>query len=111
MQNYQNLKSDNETTKRTICKINQEKEECIENIKRQYERQKQKELETLREYVNKDKDNMNNYTNEVSSLVQALKNKDREIQEIQENMAGWKKDTLAKLAEKFEVELNKELDK
>ena len=41
----------------------------------------------------------------------ALKNKDREIQDIQENMVGWKKDTLTKLAEKFEVELNKELDK
>ncbi len=54
---------------------------------------------------------MNNYTNEVSSLVAALKNKDREIQDIQENMSGWKKDTLAKLAEKFEVELNKELDR
>jgi DNA-binding transcriptional MerR regulator len=59
----------------------------------------------------KDSDSMNNYTNEVSSLVSALKNKDREIQEIQENMSGWKKDTLAKLAEKFEVELNKELDR
>jgi hypothetical protein len=47
----------------------------------------------------------------VSSLVAALKNKDREIQDIQENMVGWKKETLTKLAEKFEVELNKELDK
>jgi len=59
----------------------------------------------------KDQDTLNNYTNEVSSLVAALKNKDREIQDIQENMVGWKKDTLTKLAEKFEVELNKELDK
>ena len=40
-----------------------------------------------------------------------MKNKDREIQDIQENMSCWKKDTLAKLAEKFEVELNKELDR
>ena len=54
---------------------------------------------------------MNNYTNEISSLVSALKNKDREIQEIQENMVGWKKETLTKLADKFEVELNKELDR
>jgi hypothetical protein len=54
---------------------------------------------------------MNNYTNEVSSLVVALKNKDQEIQEIQLNMAEWKKETLTKLAQKFEVELNKELDK
>jgi hypothetical protein len=54
---------------------------------------------------------LNNYTNEISSLVSALKNKDREIQEIQENMVGWKKETLTKLADKFEVELNKELDR
>ena len=62
-------------------------------------------------FVSKDQDTLNNYTNEVSSLVAALKNKDREIQDIQENMVGWKKETLTKLAEKFEVELNKELDK
>jgi hypothetical protein len=54
---------------------------------------------------------MNNYTNEVSSLVVALKNKDKEIQEIQLNMTEWKKETLTKLAQKFEIELNKELDK
>jgi hypothetical protein len=62
-------------------------------------------------FFSKDQDTLNNYTNEVSSLVAALKNKDREIQDIQENMVGWKKETLTKLAEKFEVELNKELDK
>ncbi len=62
-------------------------------------------------FLSKDQDTLNNYTNEVSSLVAALKNKDREIQDIQENMVGWKKETLTKLAEKFEVELNKELDK
>ena len=54
---------------------------------------------------------MNSYSCEVNGLVSALKNKDREILEIQENMSEWKKDTLSKLAEKFEVELNKELDK
>ncbi len=52
-QNYQNLKTDNEQTKRSIVKVSQEKEESIETIKRQYERQKQKELETIREYVSK----------------------------------------------------------
>jgi len=31
--------------------------------------------------------------------------------EIQENMNLWKKETLTKLAEKFELELNKELDR
>ena len=47
----------------------------------------------------------------MEKIQNSLKNKDREIQDIQENMSGWKKDTLAKLAEKFEVELNKELDR
>ncbi len=113
MQNYQLLKSENENAHRSICKLNQEKEESIENVKRQYERQKQKELESIREYVNKDKDNINmsSYASEVNGLVSTLKNKDREIAEIQANMADWKKETLAKLADKFEVELNKELDK
>ena len=52
-QNYQNLKTDNDQTKRNIQKVAQEKEESIEAIKRKYERQKQKELETIREYVSK----------------------------------------------------------
>ena len=47
----------------------------------------------------------------MSNLAKALKNKDCEIRSIQENMLEWKKETLNKLAEKFEVELNKELDK
>ena len=54
---------------------------------------------------------MNNYTNEVNNLVAALKNKDKEIHEVQENMIQWKQDTLQKLADKFEVELSKELDR
>lgn len=108
---YQTLKAENDQTKRNLNKMLQEKEDNIESIKRQYERQKQKELESIREYINKDQDSLNNYTNEISSLVAALKNKDREIQEIQENMANWKKETLAKLAEKFENELNRELDR
>lgn len=61
--------------------------------------------------TNKDQENLNSYTNEISSLVKALKSKDNEIRSIQENMNEWKKDTLNKLAEKFEVELNKELDR
>ena len=58
-----------------------------------------------------DQESLNSYTNEISSLVSALKNKDKEILEIQENMNLWKKETLTKLAEKFELELNKELDR
>ena len=49
--NYQSLKAENEQVKRNIVKLTQEKEDSIENVKRQYERQKQKELETIREYI------------------------------------------------------------
>jgi len=105
------LKCENESARRGIAKAEQHREECVESVKRQYERQKQKELEAIREYVHKDKESMSSYTQEVAELIAALKGKDKEIQEIQENMAGWKKDTLAKLADKFEVELHKELDK
>jgi hypothetical protein len=61
--------------------------------------------------VLKDQNSLNSYTTEVGSLISALKNKDKEIQEIQENMTQWKQETLGKLAEKFEIELNKELDR
>ncbi len=50
-QNYQNLKAENEQTKRNVVKLNQEYEERVEEVKRQHERQKQKELEAIREYV------------------------------------------------------------
>lgn len=39
----------------------------------------------------------------------ALREKDRELQEIQRNMKAWKERTLAKLANKFREEMNKEL--
>lgn len=92
-------------------KIVQEKDEEIETVKRQFERQKQKELEKLREYISNDQNNLSNYTSEMSNLVEALKSKDNEIRAIQENMSDWKKETLNKLASKFEIELNQELDK
>ena len=36
-----------------MAKVAQEKEEEIEAVKRQFEKQKQKELETIREYIAK----------------------------------------------------------
>lgn len=53
IQSYQNMKSENELQKKNLVKLNQEKEDGLENIKRQYERQKQKDLETIREYISK----------------------------------------------------------
>lgn len=109
--NYQTIKTENEQNKRINSRLIQDKDDELEIIKRQFEKQKQKEFESLREYINKDQDAASTYTNEISSLVNALKNKDKEIKEIQDNMSEWKKDTLSKLADKFEVELSRELDK
>lgn len=53
VQKYQKLANENEQTKKSMSKVIQEKEQSIESIKRQYERQKQKELECLRENITK----------------------------------------------------------
>jgi MoaA/NifB/PqqE/SkfB family radical SAM enzyme len=107
----QSHKTENEQLKRNAQALVQEKEDAIENVKRQFERQKQKDLEVLRDYMMKDQNCILSNTNEINSLVQTLKNKDREIHDIQTNMNQWKQETLEKLAEKFESELNKELDR
>ena len=52
-QNFQNLKNENEQNKKSLAKASQEKDESVENIKKQYERQKQKDLDLIREYVQK----------------------------------------------------------
>ena len=52
-QKYQNLTNENEQTKKNLTKVIQEKEQSIESIKRQYEKQKQKELEHFRENISK----------------------------------------------------------
>jgi hypothetical protein len=52
-QNYQNLKNENDQNKKNLAKAVQEKEESIDNIKKQYERQKQKDADLIREYVHK----------------------------------------------------------
>ncbi|RNA16341.1 trichohyalin-like isoform X2, partial [Brachionus plicatilis] len=110
-QSFQSLKTESEQVKRVNARLIQEKDEELEMIKKKCEKQKQKELESIREFINKDNDFSSNYNTEINSLVNALKNKDKEIKEIQDNMAEWKKETLTKLADKFEIELNRELDK
>ena len=52
-QKYQKSVNDSEQTKKNLGKIIQEKEQDVESIKRQCERQKQKELETLRANMTK----------------------------------------------------------
>jgi cbb3-type cytochrome oxidase cytochrome c subunit len=52
-QNYQNLKNENDQNKKNLAKAVQEKEESVDNIKKQYERQKQKDADLIREYVHK----------------------------------------------------------
>lgn len=41
----------------------------------------------------------------------ALKQKDKELRDIQKSLNSWKEDTAEKFAKKFEDELNKELEK
>lgn len=53
IQKYQKSVNDSEQTKKNLNKIIQEKEQDVESIKRQCERQKQKELETLRSNMTK----------------------------------------------------------
>lgn len=79
-------------------------------IKKKYEEQKQKELE-VKNFINKDKIFFNNFNTEMKNIVNELNSKDKEIKEIRENMTKWKNETLNKLADKFENELNKQLDK
>lgn len=52
-QKYQKAMSDGEHSKKSLTKIIQEKEQYIETVKRQCEKQKQKDLETLRENLSK----------------------------------------------------------
>lgn len=52
-QKYQKSVSDAEQTKKSLGKMIQEKEQDVESVKRQCERQKQKELETLRSNISK----------------------------------------------------------
>lgn len=110
-QSYQNLKNENEQVKRVNARLIQEKDNELELIKKKIEKQKQREFDSIKNFKNKDNDLSFSYNTEINNLVNALKNKDKEIKEIQDNMDEWKKETLNKLANKFEDELNRELDK
>jgi hypothetical protein len=48
---YQSIQVENERFKKSVSKLNIEKEETIDVVKKQYEKQKQKDLEALREYI------------------------------------------------------------
>jgi len=45
------------------------------------------------------------------AMQQALREKDKDLQEIQRNMASWKKQQTDKLAHKFNEKMNEELEK
>ena len=45
------------------------------------------------------------------SMHKALREKDRELKEIQTNMKVWKDDTVEKISKKFQDEMNRELEK
>ncbi len=46
-----------------------------------------------------------------NNVYKALREKDTELREIQQNMTKWREQTAEKLARKFQEEMNKEMEK
>ncbi|XP_041083533.1 trichohyalin-like isoform X2 [Polyodon spathula] len=83
-----------------------EKEAAVETIKERLIQEHIEEISKLQRPLLKDSGG-----SECQSLRQQLREKDSELRAIQRNMTHWKDDTAAKLAAKFEEELNSELEK
>jgi hypothetical protein len=48
---HQSITAENEQFRKSIGKLNHEKQETIEDVKKQYEKQKQKDLVALKEFI------------------------------------------------------------
>ncbi|XP_041078596.1 trichohyalin-like isoform X2 [Polyodon spathula] len=83
-----------------------EKEAAVEAIKERLIQEHIEEISKLQRPLLKDSGG-----SECQSLRQQLREKDSELRAIQRNMTHWKDETAAKLAAKFEEELNSELEK
>jgi hypothetical protein len=99
---------------RVIAKLNRSTKEEIETLKSRMQDEKYQALEALKNRL------IQEHLQEVDKLHAslskgddglhtALREKDRELREIQQNMKAWKDQTLQKLAHKFKDEMNKEL--
>ncbi|XP_058850753.1 trichohyalin-like isoform X2 [Acipenser ruthenus] len=83
-----------------------EKEAAVKSIKERLIQEHIEEISKLQRPLLKDSGG-----SECQSLRQQLREKDSELRAIQRNMTHWKDETAAKLACKFEEELNSELEK
>ncbi|XP_056393249.1 trichohyalin-like isoform X2 [Hyla sarda] len=115
------LQQDVEAQKRTSLHLQREKEREFQQLREQLQLEKEKALEMLKERLiqehieeitNLQQDQLRESNGgEKQSLRQQLREKDNELRAIQRNMAKWKDETATKLAQKFEEELNAELEK
>ena len=107
--NFQYLKNENEQLRRKNTNMIENQKVQVKKIKNNKE-QKQKEFE-IENIIVKDKYFINDFEIEIKNIIYSLKSKEKEINEIKENMNKWKNETLTKLTTKFKTELNLELDK
>ncbi|KAE8635419.1 hypothetical protein XENTR_v10002615 [Xenopus tropicalis] len=115
------LQQEVEAQKRTVLHVQREKERELQQQKEQLQLDKEKALELMKERLiqehieeitNLQRDQLRDSSSaESQSLRQQLREKDNELRAIQRNMGKWKDETAAKLARKFEEELNAELEK
>ncbi|XP_053310206.1 trichohyalin-like [Spea bombifrons] len=115
------LQQDIEAQKRTAIHVQREKERELQQVKEHMQLEKEKALDLLKErLIQEHIEEITNLQREQlresmgpdgQSLRQQLREKDNELRAIQRNMAKWKDETAAKLAVKFEEELNAELEK
>ncbi|XP_066459275.1 uncharacterized protein [Eleutherodactylus coqui] len=114
------LQQEVEAQKRTLLHVQRERERELQQLKEQLQLEKEKALEMLKdkliqehieEITNLQRDQLRESNGgENQSLRQQLREKDNELRAIQRNMAKWKDETATKLAQKFEEELNAELE-
>ncbi|CAH2296014.1 Hypothetical predicted protein [Pelobates cultripes] len=115
------LQQEVEAQKRTVIHVQREKERELQQLKEQLQMDKEKALSLLKERLiqehieeitNMQRDQLRGSNGpDGQSLRQQLREKDNELRAIQRNMAKWKEETATKLAQKFEEELNVELEK
>ncbi|XP_074640194.1 uncharacterized protein LOC141898264 [Tubulanus polymorphus] len=110
----QELKTEMDTTKQLVLKVQKDKHSELEALKEKLYADKNKEMDQLRERLIKDHLGELNRIQQMtkdSGLKSTLAAKDNELREIQKNMAKWKEEVAEKFARKFEEELNRELEK
>ncbi|XP_046361504.2 trichohyalin-like isoform X3 [Haliotis rufescens] len=97
------LKQELETHRSLLQKTQRDKDESLDNLRRDLEKEKNIELESLKERLFRDHVDE---TNKASLLRQAP----TDIIDMKRNIHHWKEETTDKYVRKFEEELNKQLE-